>query len=151
MTASGQYRFGPTPLQARELQTCTSDGPGASNTTKIPRKDPKEREERKKNEAREGKKREIMGPPPFGAPSVLHPSGPFWLHPSGPHFFQVWAPTLRGLHPSGHHSSGPPSADALAKSGSGIGLKRFGLNRSLPVQPPFRAHFPRFPIPTFVG
>ena len=28
----------------RELQTCTFQGPGASNTTKIPRKDPQERE-----------------------------------------------------------------------------------------------------------
>ena len=42
---------------ARELQTCTFQGPGASNTTKIPQKDPKKREERKKIVAGEGKKR----------------------------------------------------------------------------------------------
>ena len=43
---------------ARELQTCTFEGPGASNTTKIPREDPqRKREERKKLVAGEGKKR----------------------------------------------------------------------------------------------
>ena len=59
---------------ARELQTCTFERPGASNTTKIPRKRPKEREKRKKTVAGEGKKkREILGP---------HRSGP---HSLGPH------------------------------------------------------------------
>ena len=37
--------------------TCTFQDPGASNTTKIPRKDPQEREERMKIVAGEGKKR----------------------------------------------------------------------------------------------
>ena len=41
---------------ARELQTCTFWGPGASNTTKFPREDPQEREERMKIVAGEGKK-----------------------------------------------------------------------------------------------
>ena len=53
-------------------QTCTFERPGASNTTKIPRKRPKEREKRMKNCGGRGKKkREILGP---------HHSGP---HPSG--------------------------------------------------------------------
>ncbi len=90
---------------ARELQTCTFQGPGASNTTKIPRKRPKEREKRMKNCGGRGKKkREILGPhpsgpPPFGAPQlrgrvilaymcvrllvrlyVCHRVGPFWVH-----------------------------------------------------------------------
>ena len=78
---------------ARELQTCTFDGPAASNTT-IPRKDHQEREERMKTVAGEGKKERNFGPfPTLQAP---HPSGPpgfgaplfqglGLLHPSGPH------------------------------------------------------------------
>ena len=69
----------------RELRTCTFQGPGASNTTKIQRKDPQEMERRMKKAGEEKKKREILGLPP-------HPSGP---HPSGP-------------HPSGPHPSGAP-------------------------------------------
>ena len=75
---------------ARELQTCTFHGPGASNTTKIPRKDPN-RERRKKIVAGKGKKSaKFWAPHPSGLhPAGLHPSGlhPSWLHPSGPHFF----------------------------------------------------------------
>ena len=53
---------------ARELQTCTFQGPGASNTPKIQRKDLKEKEERKKIVAGEETK-----------------SAKFWAsHPSGP-------------------------------------------------------------------
>ena len=46
---------------ARELQTRTFDGAGASNTTKIPRQDPKEREERKKIVVGEGQNTRIFG------------------------------------------------------------------------------------------
>ena len=47
----------------KELQTRTFERPGASNTIKIPRKDPKKREERKKIVAGEGKKkREFWAP-----------------------------------------------------------------------------------------
>ena len=72
---------------SRELQTCTFEHPGASNTTKIPRKDPQEKERRKKNcWRRREKMREISGPPPFGLPLFLswapHPSNP---HPSKTH------------------------------------------------------------------
>ena len=51
------------------------EGPGASNTTKIPRKDPQEREERMKTVAGEGKKREILGSTPFG-PQPFRPVPP---------------------------------------------------------------------------
>ena len=124
---------------ARELQTCTFEGPGASNTTKIPRERPKEREKRMKNCGGRGKKkREILGPHPSGPhPSGLHPWG---LHPWGLH---PW-----GLHPSGHpsepHPSGPPLflgfgpppcpmthtrfRNGLAKTGlAKVGLFRFGV------------------------
>ena len=42
---------------AQELQTCTFQGPMLRNTTNIPRKDPQERQERKKFVAGEEKKR----------------------------------------------------------------------------------------------
>ena len=51
-------------------------------TTKIPREDAQEREERKTIVAGEGKKREILGSPPFGAPHPSEPS-PFGA-PQGP-------------------------------------------------------------------
>ena len=77
----------------RELQTCTFQGPGASNTTKIPRKDPQERERRMKIVAGEGKQSAKFW--------ASHPSGP---HPSGPTFSRFGPPpfgatTIRGLHP----------------------------------------------------
>ena len=58
---------------ARELQTCTFQGPGASNTTKFNVKTPREGRKRTNFAVEEGKKKgEILGP---------HPSGP---HPSNP-------------------------------------------------------------------
>ena len=89
------HQTGPPGLHttARELQTRTFERPGASNTTKIPRADTPEREERMKFPVGESKKkREISGPPPFGP----HPSGP---QPFGPPPFG--APLFRG--------SGPPT------------------------------------------
>ena len=65
-------------------------GPSASNTTKIPRKDPKRG--RKKENWRGKKSAKFWAvpsyvAPPFGAHLSL-------LHPSGPRFFKVWACTL---------------------------------------------------------
>ena len=65
----------------RELQTFTFKGSGASNTTKIPRADTQIDTKRAKWSREREKKREILGPPPFGAP-------PFGAQPFGP-------PTLR--------------------------------------------------------
>ena len=90
---------------ARELQTCTFQGPGASNTTKIPREHSKREREREKSENGSGrgkKKREIVGPPPSGShPSSPHAAGPHHSAPlpssGGPpglHFFCFWAPTF---------------------------------------------------------
>ena len=79
--------------------TCTFQGPCASNTTKIPRKDPQERE---------------FGPPPLRAPT---PPGPY---PSGP-------PPLRAPTPSSSHPFRPPPKTKLAKCG--IGQIRFGQMR----------------------
>ena len=69
---------------ARELQTCTFQGPGASKTPpKFHEKTPRETQKR----ARWWREREKKSANFWAS----HPSG---LHPSGPHFFQVWAPTL---------------------------------------------------------
>ena len=81
---------------ARELQTCTFERPGASNTTKIPREDPQRGKKRTNFAAGQGKKREILGPPPFEPP----PFGPPTLR--GPTFFWVAPP-----HPSNPHLSPP--------------------------------------------
>ena len=88
----------PSPRTARELQTCTFEGPDASNTTKIPREDPQEREERKKIVAG-GKKARNFGPPTLRCPT---PSGPIFLG-SGAH--QLIAAPL-----------GPPSVPSLPPS-----------------------------------
>ena len=74
---------------ARELQTCTFQGPGASNTTKIPRKDPKREKEERKLWREEGKKSAKFWAP---HPSGLHASG--GNYPSGPPPFG--GPTLGG-------------------------------------------------------
>ena len=56
--------------------------PAFKNTTKIQRKDPKKREERKKNCGGRENKSKLWASPPFWVhPSGFHPSG---LHPSGP-------------------------------------------------------------------
>ena len=94
---------------AREPKRAHLRVPSFKNTTKIPREDPqrdkkkrhektprerkkdtrrhpkREREKKAKMEAREGKKREILGLPPFGPPNL-------------------WVPTFLGLgpHPPGH-------------------------------------------------
>ena len=65
---------------ARELQTCTFQGPGASNTTKIQREDTQRDTMRAKRwRETKKKKRKILGLPPFRAPP-----------------FRVRDPTLRG-------------------------------------------------------
>ena len=51
---------------ARELQTYTFKGPGASNTTKFPREDPQRKSEN--GGGRGKKKREILGGPAEGGP-----------------------------------------------------------------------------------
>ena len=89
---------GPSGLHTttRDLQTWTFQGPGASNTTKITREDPPEREE--KNEfccRRETKKREILGLP------SQTPSGPNPFRPT----FQ--GPTMPTARPA-HHQTRPP-------------------------------------------
>ena len=88
---------------------------------KFHEKTPRETQKQRNGGGKGKKKREILGPPPFGAPPRgptlrgptlrgPHPSGPHPLlggpHPSGPHFFWVWAPHPSGLHPSGPHPSG---------------------------------------------
>ena len=93
----------------RELQTCTFERTGASNTTKIPRKRPKERGKQNKTVAGEGKKARNFGPPPFGPP------------PFGPHNFG--APQLRGPTTSGF---GPPPLGGPTLGGPHHDTKNIG-------------------------
>ena len=122
----------------RELQTCTFQGPGASNTTKIPRKDPKKREERKKIVVVEGKKARNFGP--FRAP-------PFRAPPFGPHFFQVWACTLRSPHPSGTNSPGPHTSGPPHFGTPAFGTPAFGDPPRDPPPPDSQQFRPFFPLP----
>ena len=117
-----QSRFHTT---ARELQKCTFEGPGASNTTKIPREDP-EREKKAKMEAGEGKKAHTSGPtlrnPTLRNPTFFGFGAPplrcsLWLHPFG-------APPLRGSTPS--PSQNRPHPDHPPK-----GKKRNNKKRTL--------------------
>ena len=65
----------------RELQTCTFEGSGASNTTKFPREDT-QRERQKKSEISGGsgekKKREILGPPTLRCSIFLGLGSTLW-------------------------------------------------------------------------
>ena len=75
----------------RELQTCTFERPGTSNTTKIPREDPQRGKKRTNFVAEREKSAKFWashpsGPPPFGPPTLRAPHplratgfGP-WLH-----------------------------------------------------------------------
>ena len=66
-----------------ELHTCTFEGPGASNTTKIPREHTqRERQKERKWSGRVKKESEILGLPPFGA--LPHPSRPDFFLGLGP-------------------------------------------------------------------
>ena len=73
--------------QPGELQTCTFQGPGASHTTKIPRKDPQERKKERKMWREREKSWKFWAPPP---------------------------PTLRGPTLRGPTIRGPHAADTLA-------------------------------------
>ena len=70
--ASGPPGFHTT---ARELQTCIFEGPGASNTTKIPREDPPERHKKSEMVAGEGEKARNFGPPTLRGPTLRGTEG----------------------------------------------------------------------------
>ena len=110
---------------ARELQTCTFERPGASNTTKIPRENPqREREERMKFPVGERKKRrEILGPPTLRPPHLRDPT-PSGLHPSGPPPQTKLAKC--GLAKFGQQKLAKFGQIRMAKSG----LAKFGRDRS---------------------
>ena len=98
--------------------TCTFQGPGVSNTTKIPREDPPQREERMKFPAGEKNSAKIWAPPPIGAPPFGAPpfwAPPFWAPPFGCSFFHAFSViccllfcfVLLWPHPSSPHPPGP--------------------------------------------
>ena len=138
---------------ARELQTCTFVAPRYKNTTKIPRKDP-QRERRKKENCggRGKKKRENLAPHPSGSTllgstllgSTLLGSTILGSTLLGSSFSRFGPPPWEASTLRGVTVRAPPSAEALAWSGIGVeqvkraGLKRFGLNRSLPPKHHYR-------------
>ena len=76
--------------------------------TKIPLENPQRGKKRTNFSAGEGKKREILGLPPFGAP-------PFWAPPFGPELFLGLGHHPEKPPPFGASQFGaPPSADSLA-------------------------------------
>ena len=83
-----------TPI--RELQTCTFEGPGLENTTKIPPGDPQRERKRSKMRAGEGKKKR-------GASHDNEISSGREKKRT-----KFWAPTLRAPTSPGPHPSGPP-------------------------------------------
>ena len=97
------HSVGPRRVGARELQTCTFEGP-----PKIPREDPqRERQKERKWWREREKKARNFGPPTLrGPPSRAHTlRGPHpspSLHPLGPPLFLGL-----DLHPSGPEPSGP--------------------------------------------
>ena len=83
------------------------EGSGASNATKIPREDTQRQTKRVKMGGRGEKKREILGPPPFGAPPFGAP--PFLAPPFGAPPFEAppfGAPPF-GAPPFGAQPFGP--------------------------------------------
>ena len=101
---------------ARELQTCTFKGPGASNTTKFPREDPQRERKRAKMGAGEGKKSAKfwalrLRAPTLRAPTLRCPT--------------LRAPTLR-----------TPTLGALTFSRSGPPTLRAPFLRAPPFGPP---------------
>ena len=95
-----------------ELQTCTFQGPGASNTTKFSTRRPPEREkERKLWREREKKNATLRGPHPSG----FGPFGalPFLFHPCGGPF---GAPPLRNPTPSPSQNRPHPETYPCPKS-----------------------------------
>ena len=141
---------------ARELQTCTFQGPNASKTPpKIHEKTPREgRKERILRRERK-KKREILGPPTLRAP---HPSGPplrtpTFLHPPTStqntqknlnNLFQK----LKQLTPKNQKSLHTTETLTLAKVG--LAQSRFGQSRFRLCHPRLGSIF-RFPCSGRVG
>ena len=104
------WAAGASHTTTRELQTRTFERPGASNTTKIPREDPKrEKEERKK--------REILGPPTLRGStfrgSTFRGSTLLDSTLSGPHFSGFGPPPF-GPPPFGAPPFGPHLVRPLA-------------------------------------
>ena len=102
--ASGQLRL-------RELQTCTFDGPGASKLHQKTTRTHTVSEKKSETGGGRRKKREILGPPPFGAP-------PFGAPPFGASFFLGLGPTLGPSHRIGQKWDWPKlDWPKLVKSG----------------------------------
>ena len=107
-------------MTARELQTCTFQGPGASNTTKIPRKDPRERRKKENCGGRREKKARNFGPPTLRG-STLRGSTLRGSTLRGPTFSRFGPPP-----------SGPPSFGGPTLCGPKIQHLKIGRSRNWP-------------------
>ena len=93
---------------ARDFQTCIFQGPGAPNTTKIPRKDPQRERQKEPTLGRKGKtKSRDFGPPTFRGGTLL---GRTLRGPTSP-----FGPPLRLAHHDTHQIC--PKLGELAKVG----------------------------------
>ena len=94
-------------MTIREVQTCTFQAPALQTPPKFHEKTPRDTKRAKWWRERE-KKREILGPPPFGAPALRgpHPSG---LPPFGaPTFSRFGPPPLTRKAPTQTDLRTPP-------------------------------------------
>ena len=94
-------------------QTCTFQGPGPSNTTKIQREDTQRDTERVKRWRERDRKARNVGTPPFGAPPTL------------------LGPTFSGAHPPGPTLGGPTFA--YAGNGQKVVWAKSGICRGAPL------------------
>ena len=139
---------------ARELQTCTFQGPRRFKHHQSSTRRPPERDKKSENgggrgeKKKEKKKNAKFWPPHPSAPSSPfgpHPSVPTLQpsHPSGPHFFWVRLPTLRCPDPSGPPPFGAPTPRSPTDPGS-----RTNLTRTAPTQTtPNQTALPSLPDP----
>ena len=144
---------------ARELQTCTFQGPCASNTTKIPREDPqRDTMRRKRWREREKKSAKFWAPHPRGptlrGPTLRGPTlrGPTIRGPTlrGTIFSRFGAPPF-GAPPFGAPPFGAPPFGAPTLRGpifSRFGAPPFGPP---PLRGPHPSGPPPFGAPFFLG
>ena len=131
-------RFGPTGLHttARELQTCTFEGSGASNTTKIPREDTQRDTKRAKMGSGKGRKSaKFWAPPPFGPPTLRGHTLRVFVLPCFvfssccSYFLKKKAKRLK--HQSSRFGQSRSNQDGQSRSNV-FGQSRFGQSRNWP-------------------
>ena len=112
-------RWGPAspggpPRQPKNSKRAHFTAPALQTQPKFHEWTPKREKKERKLWREKGKKKAEFWAPHLRGPTLRGPTfsrfglPPFGAHPTGPHLFQVWAPTLRGFHPSGPTLRGSP-------------------------------------------